>query len=60
LINIITHAFEVFKNPHIVLKDTHDVKRPIFELVPLVELVDTLGEHVDDLARRVKHVFLDD
>ncbi len=60
MINIITHAFEVFRNPHIVIKDTHVVKRPRSKHVPLTKLVDTIGEHVDDLVARVKHVLLGD
>jgi hypothetical protein len=69
LINSITHASEVFKTPNIVLKDTPITKRVEFQLFPLGEsintigeqLVDTIGEqHVDDLVAGVKHVVLGD
>jgi hypothetical protein len=66
---LVTHASEVFKTPDIVLKDTPITKRVEFQLFPLGEsintigeqLVDTIGEqHVDDLVAGVKHVVLGD
>ncbi len=55
LINIVTHAFEVFRTPNIVLKDTPVVEKPRFESIPLAEPIDTIGEqHVDDLVVRIK------
>jgi hypothetical protein len=57
LIDYITHAFKVFKTRNIVLKDTPTAKGPRFQLVPLVEPIDTISEQlVDDLATKVKHV----
>ncbi len=69
LIDSITHASKVFKTLDTILKDTPITKRLEFQLVPLVEsintineqLVDTIGEqHVDDLVACVKHVVLGD
>jgi hypothetical protein len=61
LIDIITRAFEVFKTPDIVLKNTHVVERLGFEYVPLVKHVDTIGEqHVDELITIIEHVVLSD
>jgi hypothetical protein len=61
LLDTITHAFEVFKTPYIVLKGTPIAKRSGFKLVLLVEPLDTMGEqHVDDLIARVEHVVLGD
>jgi hypothetical protein len=55
LIDTITHASEVFKTLYIVLKDTLVVERLGFQLVPLVEPIDTIGEqHVNDLTTRIK------
>ncbi len=51
----ITYAFEVFKTPNIILKDTNVVERPGFEHVPLAEPIDTTSEkHVDDLVSSVE------
>jgi len=44
LIDSITHAYEVFKTLDIILKDTPITKRLEYQLVPLVESVDTIGE----------------
>jgi hypothetical protein len=44
LIEIVTHAFEVFRTPNTILKDTFVAKKLGFEHVPLVEPVDTIGE----------------
>jgi hypothetical protein len=61
LIDNIAHAFEVLKTLDKVLKDTLVDEGPRFQPIPLVELVDTIGEqHVDDLAVGVKHVVLCD
>jgi hypothetical protein len=61
LINIITHAFEVFKTLDIVLKNTHVVERLVFESVLLVKHVDTIDEqHVDELITIIEHVVLSD
>ncbi len=61
LIDTITHASEVFKTLYIVLKDTLVVERLGFQLVPLVEPIDTIGEqHVNDLTTRIKQVILGD
>jgi hypothetical protein len=55
LIDIVTHAYEVFKTLDMVLKDTPIAKNLRSVLLPLVELVDTIGEQlVDDLITRVK------
>ncbi len=55
LINIVTHAFKVFRTPNIVLKDTPIVEKPRFESIPLAEPIDTIGEqHVDDLVARIE------
>jgi hypothetical protein len=55
LIDTITHAFEVFRTLDIVLKDTLVVERPRSKPIPLVELVNTIGEKlVDGLATCVK------
>ncbi len=53
LINNVTHAFEVFKTPNTILKDTLIMERSDLQPIPLVELV-------DDLAARVKQVVLGD
>jgi hypothetical protein len=53
LINSITHAFEVFRTPNTILKDTHVIEISKFQLVPLVK-------PIDDLAVGVKHVVLGD
>jgi hypothetical protein len=61
LIDIVTHAFKIFRTPNIVLKDTHVTERLGHELVLLVEPIDTTCEqHVDDLVTRVEHVILGD
>jgi hypothetical protein len=60
LINIITHAFEVFRTPNIVLKDTPIDETLKFEPILLVELVNIIGELVDNLATRVEHVVQSD
>ncbi len=61
LFDIITHAFEVFKTPNIILKDTLAAERLGSRLVILVEPVDTTSEqHVDDLTARVKQIVLGD
>ncbi len=53
--NTVTHVFEVFRTPNIVLKDTPIVEKLGLKLVPLVEPIDTIGEqHVDNLASGVK------
>ncbi len=55
MINIVTHASEVFKTLDTVLKNTYVVKKLGFEPIPLVEPIDTIGEqHVDDFVVRVK------
>jgi len=55
LIDIVTHACEVFKTPNTILKDTPVVESLGFELVPLVELVNTIGEQLaNDLTIGVK------
>jgi len=55
LINNVTHAFEVFKTPNTILKDTFVMERLDLQPIPLVELVDTTSEElVDDLATKVK------
>ncbi len=36
MINIVTHAYEVFRTPYIVLKDTHVVEKLGFEPIPFV------------------------
>jgi hypothetical protein len=54
LIDIVTHAHEFFKTPNTLLKDTLVTKRPRFQLIALVELVDTTSEQLDDLIKRVK------
>jgi hypothetical protein len=55
LMNTVTHVFEVFRTPNIVLKDTPIVEKLGLKLVPLVEPIDTIGEqHVDNLASGVK------
>jgi len=55
LIDTITHASEVLKIPDTVLKDTHVVESLGSKLVPLVELVKTIGEQLaDDLTIGVK------
>ncbi len=61
LIDNVTHAFEVFRTPDIVLKDTPIMERPYPHPIALVELVDTIGEQpADDLAVGVKHVVMGD
>ncbi len=51
LIDIVTHASNVFRTPNIVLKDTPIVDKPRSKPIPLAEPIDTIGEqHVDDLA----------
>jgi hypothetical protein len=51
LINIVTHAFKVFRTLDIVLKDTCVIERPRSKLVPLVEPVDTTCEQpIDNLV----------
>ncbi len=58
---ILSHAYEVFWTPYIILKNTPIVESPRFEHVPLVEHVDTIGEKlVDDLVVGAKHVVLGD
>jgi hypothetical protein len=55
LIDTVTHASKVFKTPNTILKDTPIVKKPGFQLVNLIERVDTRGEqHIDDLITIVK------
>ncbi len=55
MIDIVTHAFEVFKTLDTILKDTYVAKKLGFEPIPLVEPIDTIGEqHVDDFAAWVK------
>jgi hypothetical protein len=44
LIDNITHAFEVFKTLDTVLKDTPIIEGLKFQLVPLAEPIDTIGE----------------
>jgi len=44
LIDNITHVFEAFRTPNTIVKDTLVTKRPKFQPVPLVKLVDTIGE----------------
>lgn len=54
LIDNITLAFEGFKTPNIVLKDTPIVDKPRFESIPLTKPIDTIGEqHVDDLVAKI-------
>ncbi len=61
MINNIAHAFEVFKPLYEVLKDTPIVEGLGFELIHLVELVDTIGEQpVDDLVVGIKPIVLGD
>ncbi len=61
LIDIVTHAFEVFMTPNTILKDTFVTKKLGSEPIPLVEPVDTTSEqHVDDLIIGAKHVNLGD
>ncbi len=61
MINIVTHTFEVFKVPNIILKDTPIVEKLSFQPIILVQDVDTIGEQlVDDLAIRIKQVFIND
>jgi hypothetical protein len=61
LIDTIKHAYEVFKTPNIILRDTPVDGRLGLKLVPLVEPLNTTCEqHVDDLITRVKHVVLGD
>ncbi len=61
LIDIITHALEVFKTPIIVSKDTPIVERLRSQPVPLVEPIDTTCEqHVDDLIAGVKQIVIGD
>jgi len=61
LINNVTHASKVFKTVDTTLKDTPITKKPESQSVPLVELIDTIGEqYVDDLVVGVKHVVLCD
>jgi hypothetical protein len=61
LINIITHASEVFRTLDIVLKDTLVVETPRSKPILLVEPVDiTIEQLVDDLAIRVEHIVLSD
>jgi hypothetical protein len=47
LIDSVIHAFEIFRTPNTILKDTHVMERPYPQLIPLCELV-------DDLVARVK------
>ncbi len=57
LINIVTHASEVFKTPNIILKNTPIVERLGFESIPLAEPIDTIGEQpIDDLVARIEQV----
>jgi hypothetical protein len=57
----ITHAFEVFKTRNIILKHTHVAKRPRFEPVHVVKLVDTTSEKpIDDLVVGVKQIIMGD
>jgi hypothetical protein len=44
LIDSITRAFEVFRTPNTILKDTPIAERPKSQLVSLAELVDTTCE----------------
>ncbi len=61
LIDNIAHAFKALKTLDKVLKDTPINEGSGFQPIPLVELVDTIGEqHVDDLVVGVKHVVLGD
>jgi hypothetical protein len=61
LINIITHASEVFRTLDIVLKDTLVVETPRSKPILLVEPVNITTEQlVDDLAIRVEHIVLSD
>jgi hypothetical protein len=60
LIDIITHAYEVFKTPYTILKDTLVTKRPRLDFVSLVKPAKTIGQqHVDDLVARVEHALGD-
>jgi hypothetical protein len=55
LINIVTHAYEVFRTPNIILKDTPVVEKLRFESILLAEPIDTIGEqHVDDLVAKIE------
>ncbi len=47
LIDSVIHAFEIFKTPNTILKDTHVMEKPNPQLIPL-------REPVDDLVARVK------
>jgi len=47
-IDTVTHAFEVFRTLDIVLKDTLVVEWPRSKYIPLVELVNTIGEKLFD------------
>ncbi len=61
LIDIVTHAYEVFKTLNIVLKDTSIVERQGSQPVLLAEPVGTTCEQpIDDLIVGVKHVVLGD
>jgi hypothetical protein len=61
LIDNAIHAFEIFRTPNIVLKDTHVMEGLDLHPIPLVEPVDTIGEQpVDDLVVGVKHVIMGD
>ncbi len=61
MINTITHASKVFRILNTVLKDILVVERFRFELVTLVELIDTRNEElVDDLAASVEQIILSD
>jgi hypothetical protein len=44
LIDTITHAFEVFRTPDIILKETPIVERSGLKHVPLDEPIDTTSE----------------
>ncbi len=51
LINIVTHAFKVFRTLDTVLKGTCVIEKPRSKLIPLVESVDTIGEQpIDNLV----------
>jgi hypothetical protein len=55
LIDIVTHTYEVFKTPNIILKDTHVVEKLKSQLIILAKPVDTTCEQlVDDLDVGIK------
>jgi hypothetical protein len=69
LIDSITRAFEVFRTPNTILKDTPIAERPKSRLVSLAELVNTTCEWladttceqpIPDIVASVKQVVLGD